>query len=70
MLNNLTKKILELQDIKQIKPNLDALKIISKNTAEKVQAIPFDVDKKLIYILTTNNYPNLLSVLEDKLTSK
>jgi len=70
MLNTLTKKILELQDIKQIKPNLDALKIISKNTAEKIQAIPFDIEKKMIYILTTNNYPNLLSVLEDKLTSK
>jgi type IV pilus assembly protein PilB len=70
MLNILKKKILEIEDIKQIKPNLDALKIIPKNTAEKIQAIPFDINKKNIYILTTNNYPNLLSVLEDKLTSK
>ena len=64
------KTILELDDIKAIKPNLDALRIISRATAEKIEAIPFDINKKEIYVLTTNNYPNLLKILEDKLISK
>jgi hypothetical protein len=66
----ITKTILDLEDIKNIKPNFDALKILNKATAEKIEAIPFDINKKEIYVLTTNNYPNLLKILEDKLTSR
>ncbi len=70
MLNKLDKKILYLDDVKKIKPNLDALKVLNFESAEKIEAIPFDIDKKNIYILTTNNHPSLISVLEEKLRSK
>lgn len=70
MLNQLDKRILELEDIKKIKPNLDFLKVISKETSEKIQAIIFDWDKKVVYVLTTNNHSNALAALAEKLTLK
>ena len=70
MLFKLAKEKGIIEFIKQIKPNLDALKILSKQSAEKIQAIPFDIDKNKIFILTTNKFPNLLKILEDKLIAK
>lgn len=44
MQNTITKKILEIEDVNEIKPNFDILKIISKKVAENVQALVFDVE--------------------------
>jgi hypothetical protein len=37
----LKKKILELEDVKSIKPDLDKIKILKKELAEKVEAVIF-----------------------------
>lgn len=70
----LNKTILELADIQKIKPNLDVINILSRETCEKIQVIIFDKDttnnKKTLKLVTTNNYPEqlqkLLKLLEDK----
>jgi hypothetical protein len=36
-------KILSLEDIKGIKPNLDALKVINRNIAQQAEILFFDV---------------------------
>lgn len=70
MTQTLTKKILELEDIKNIKPDMNLLPIISKNIAQKVEALVFDKDKKKLFLLTTNNYPQLLSQVLDRILAK
>ncbi len=70
MLNKIDKRILYLDDIKNIKPNFDALKLLPREVADKLQAFPFDIWKKIVYILTTNNFPSLLSDLENKFKQK
>jgi hypothetical protein len=37
----LKKKILEIDDIKSIKPDLDKIKILKKELAEKIEAVIF-----------------------------
>lgn len=41
-MNKLTKSILEIEDIKTIKPNFDAIKILTKDVCEKTQTIIFE----------------------------
>jgi hypothetical protein len=41
-MNELTKSILEIEDIKAIKPNFDAIKILTKDVCEQTQTIIFD----------------------------
>ncbi|MBS8121455.1 GspE/PulE family protein [Candidatus Vampirococcus lugosii] len=70
MKNNLSKKILDLSDVKKINPDNDKLKILSYSIAEKAQAIIFDGDSKKLHILTTNNYPSILTQILDKIAVK
>lgn len=64
------KKILEIQDVQNIKPDLLKTKILSRETAEKIQVIVFAAEKKNLSLLTTNNFPNQLKQLLDAFTEK
>lgn len=70
MAEELTKTILELDDIKKIEPELAEVKIINRETCEKIQVIIFGKEKNTLKVLTTNNYPDqlhkVLKMLEDK----
>jgi hypothetical protein len=41
-MNEITKSILEIEDIQAIKPNFDEIKILSKDICEKTQTIIFN----------------------------
>jgi type IV pilus assembly protein PilB len=64
------KKILEIQDVQNIAPDLAKTKILSRETAEKIQLIIFAAEKKHLSLLTTNNFPNQVKQLLDTLTEK
>jgi len=63
-------KILSLDDVKKIKPNLDALKIINKNLSEKAEIIFFDIKWKKLKALTTNNNILLINQVKEKIEFK
>lgn len=70
MPTELTKSILEIDDLQGISPNFEQLKILPKETAQKIETLIFSKDKNTLKILTTNNFPegltSLLKSLEDK----
>lgn len=63
----LKKKILEMDDIKSIKPDLDKIKILKKELAEKIESLIFYGKWKKLYVLTTNNHTQLLTQVLDKI---
>jgi type IV pilus assembly protein PilB len=66
-MNELTKSILEIEDIKAIKPNFDEIKILTRDVCEKTQTIIFDKEWNTLKILSTNNFPEELNKIIDKL---
>ena len=70
MPTELTKSILEIDDLHGISPDFAQLKIISQETAQKIETLIFAKDKNTLKVLTTNNLPDgltkLLKSLEDK----
>ena len=70
MPTTLSKSILEIDDLQGISPNFEQLKILPKETAQKIETLIFSKDKNTLKILTTNNFPewltSLLKSLEDK----
>lgn len=70
MTADIQKKILELADVQHIQPDFDRVKILSRETCEKIQAIIFGGAKRKITILTTNNFPTELEQLLRRLTEK
>lgn len=60
LLNNITKTILDTNDISTINPNFDVIKKLSKQESSDLQLIPFDYDDKwqITHIITTNNKPS------------
>jgi hypothetical protein len=70
MVTELTKSILEIDDLQGISPDFEQLKILPKETAEKIETMIFSKDKNTLKVLTTNNFPEglgkLLKNLEDK----
>lgn len=70
MPNELTKSILEIDDLQGISPDFEQLKILPKETAQKIETLIFSKDKNLFKVLTTNNFSDglqkLLKNLEDK----
>ncbi|MCF7834594.1 GspE/PulE family protein [Candidatus Gracilibacteria bacterium] len=64
------KTILELEDIQKIQPDFSQLKIINKETAERIQVLIFAKENTTLQILTTNNFTKslnkILSTLEEK----
>ena len=63
-------KILSLEDIKGIKPNLDALKVINRNIAQQAEILFFDVKWKKLQALTTNNNIILINQVKEKVELK
>lgn len=66
----LEKSILEIQDVKALKPDFVQLKIMPKATSEKIQVLVFGKEKNTLKILTTNNFPEqvqkVVKMLEEK----
>ncbi len=69
-MQKLTKAILEIEDIKDIKPNFDEIKILDRETCENCECIVFDKEWNTLYMITTNNKTedlyNILKQLEKK----
>ncbi len=65
-----TTKILELADVQQLHPKLELLNVIPKNVAKTTQTVAFDQNGKTLYLLTTNNFPELYHQITDKLEAK
>ena len=63
-------RILSLEKIKEIKPNLDALKVINKQLSEKAEIIFFDIKWKVLKTLTTNNNIVLIAQVKEKIELK
>ncbi len=66
----LTKSILDIEDIKKIKPNFNEIKILNKETCGKTQTIIFDKDWIKLKILSTNNFPEELKKITQMLADK
>jgi len=66
----LTKTILELDSIKDIKPDLSVIKTITRETCDKVQVIIFAKKDNKLKILTTNNFPEQLQKILKMLTDR
>ena len=64
------KKILELEDVQKITPNLKVINMLPRETCEKIQVIIFDIDKINLKILTTNNFTEAVNKLLETLTTK
>jgi hypothetical protein len=69
-MSELTKTILEVEDIHSIKPNFDEIKILKREICEKTQTIIFDKKENTLKILTTNNYPEELKKIISTLEAK
>lgn len=67
MYKSITKKILELWDVREIVPNFDVLKILSKDLSKKAESIFFWIDKNTIFVLTTNRFTNILNLVIQKI---
>ena len=53
----LSKSILEIDDLQGISPNFEQLKILPQETAQKIETLIFGKDKNTLKVLTTNNLP-------------
>lgn len=67
LLNTISKKILEVQDVANIRPDLNLLKVIAKETALQVETVVFDRDGQILHIITTNNFSEALRNLVHQL---
>jgi len=63
-------RILLLENIKKIKPNLDILKIISFEVSQKAEVIFFAVNWKTLSAITTNDNIILINQVKEKIESK
>lgn len=66
----ITKTILDIEDIKLLNYDPTQLKIIPKETCQKIEVIVFAKEKNTLKIITTNNYPKALQKLLKTLTEK
>ena len=69
-MSGIIKSILEIKDIKAIKPNFDEIKILDRETCEKTQVIIFDKELNTLKLLTTNNLPEEVSKIKHMLEQK
>lgn len=70
MATQLTKKILEQEDVKALQPNFSLVKYLPKEISEKAQTIVFDGDKNRLMLLTTNVNDLAVKSIVDQLTVK
>ncbi len=66
----LSKSILERDELKGISPDFEQLKILPKETAEKIETLIFAKDKNILKILTTNKFSDGLASLLKSLEAK
>ena len=66
----LSKTILDIEDIHSIKPNFDEIKILKRETCEKTETIIFDKKENTLKIITTNNFPEELKKIATMLENK
>jgi len=59
-----------LSDIQKIKVNLDALSLVDESTASKARTLVFDREEDTLFVLTTNDFPQLFHQVEDRLLMK
>jgi len=55
------KTILEIEDIQNIQPDFEQLKILDQETAQKIQVLIFAKERNILKVLTTNNYSKSLN---------
>jgi hypothetical protein len=55
------KTILEIEDIQNIQPDFEQLKILDQETAQNTQVLIFAKEKNILKVLTTNNYSKSLN---------
>jgi len=65
-----TKTILELEDIQKIVPDLKEIKVLSRETCQKIQVLIFAKEWNVLHILTTNNFPEQLQKIVQLLEVK
>ncbi len=66
-MNQISKTILDIQDIQAIKPDFDSIKILKRELCEKTETIVFDKDWNTLKVLSTNNFPEELNQIIWKL---
>ncbi len=64
------KAILEIEDIQAIKPNLNEVKVLSRDICLAAECIVFDKEENVLYIITTNNKPDDLNNILEKIKAK
>lgn len=70
MATQLTKKILEQEDVKALQPNFIYVKYLPKEISEKAQTIVFDGEKNRLQLLTTNINTLAVKSITDQLEAK
>lgn len=70
MLNQITKKILEQEDVKAIQPDFSYVKLLPQDLATKAQTIVFDGNKSTLMLLTTNVNNAAVQSITQQLTVK
>lgn len=70
MATQLTKKILEQEDVQALQPNFAFVKLLPKEIAEKAETLVFDGDKSRLMLLTTNVNSAAVNSIVQQLTVK
>lgn len=70
IMQKIDKTILEISDIINIKPNYDEIKVLPRNVCESTECIIFDKEWSELYVITTNNKPEELKNLLEKIAEK
>lgn len=70
MANEVTKKILEQEDVKALQPNLTFVKYLPKEISEKAETIVFGGEKTHLKLLTTNVNTLAVQSITDQLAAK
>lgn len=69
-MQKIDKTILEIDDIKNIKPNYDEIKALPRNICESTECIIFDKEWSTLHIITTNQYTDEVNNLLKKIEAK
>ena len=70
MLNQITKKILEQEDVKALQPDFSYLKLLPQELATKAQTVVFDGNRTTLLLLTTNANSAAVQSIMQQLTVK
>ncbi|MEI8091294.1 MAG: hypothetical protein WCG98_03430 [bacterium] len=69
-MTELTKTILELEQLQTMQPDFSVIKLLEREKCEDMQVVIFAKEKNTLKILTTNNFPEkvlkLTKLLDDK----